>query len=141
MNFQRPRHRRAPAVIIVSLIDVLLVVLIFLMVTTTFKKDQPSFKIALPTAEHAQAGAKEGKPPMIVTIGTAEPFFYIESRPVTYDRLKSELASRAQANPQLKLAIRTDKDSPVGQYIRVMDAARAANVASVETYTEKPSKL
>lgn len=141
MKFQRFRRRRAPAVIIVSLIDVLLVVLIFLMVTTTFKKEQPSFKVALPTAEHSQAGGKEGLPPLIVTIATNEPYFYIESRPVTYDRLKSELMSRAQANPQLKLAIRADRQAPVGEYIRLMDAARGAKVASVETYTEKPGKL
>ena len=45
----RARHRRsAPSVIIISLIDVLMVVLIFLVVSTTFKDRLPAIDLALP---------------------------------------------------------------------------------------------
>ena len=52
------RKRRAPSVIIVSLIDILAILLIFFIVTTTFQRNQPQLQINLPeskTAEEAPA--------------------------------------------------------------------------------------
>ena len=42
------RKRRAPSIIIVSLVDILTILLIFFVVSTTFKKDQPEVQINLP---------------------------------------------------------------------------------------------
>ena len=41
------RKRRAPSIIIVSLVDILTILLIFFVVSTTFKKDQPEVEIHL----------------------------------------------------------------------------------------------
>src|ERR1700757_5181671 len=54
MNFA-VRKRRAPSIIIVSLVDVLTILLIFFVVSTTFKKDQPEVQINLPEAKTATA--------------------------------------------------------------------------------------
>jgi biopolymer transport protein ExbD len=134
MKFSTHKRRRTPSVIIVSLIDVLLVVLIFLMVTTAFK-DAPAFKIKLPeTMQTApQAGAKEN-PPLIITITTNTPTFYIARNPVTLDRLKAELAQRAKANPQLVVAIRADDQATYGNVVKVTEAAQAAHVKEVRTF-------
>jgi len=52
-------------VIIVALIDILIVLVIFLVVTTTFKQ-QPALKLALPESNQAkQSGAKEDAPLMV----------------------------------------------------------------------------
>ena len=59
MNFVKNKRRKVPSVIIVSLIDVLLVVLIFLMVSTTFKKEQPALKLALPESKVAKPGTAD----------------------------------------------------------------------------------
>src|SRR5690242_21013834 len=45
------RKRRAPSIIIVSLVDILTILLIFFVVSTTFKKDQPEMQINLPRSE------------------------------------------------------------------------------------------
>src|SRR5436853_6847882 len=68
MNFSGHKRRRPPSVIIGSLIDVLLVVLIFLMVTTAFK-DTPAFKVPLPETTHQppQPGMTAA-PPLTITI-------------------------------------------------------------------------
>ena len=65
MQFATRKRRGTPAVIIVSLIDVLIVVLIFLMVTTTFKQ-QPALKLALPESNQQKTGATADA--LIVTI-------------------------------------------------------------------------
>ncbi len=131
----RQRHR-APSVIIVSLIDVLLVVLIFLMVTTTFKKAEPMLKLALPESKQAKPGATDAKP-FIILVTTNAPYFYLGENPVTLDRLQSELEAAAKKDPQLKVTIKADKRSPFGEVIKLIDAAKTANVASINAITEK----
>ena len=140
MQFSGHKRRRAPTVIIVSLIDVLLVVLIFLMVTTTFKKEPPpAVKVNLPESKRAQAGASETKP-FIVTIATNSPYFYVGDKPVTLDRLQSELTAEVKKDPQTRVAIKADRRSPVGEFLKVLDAATAANVARdrISALVEKP---
>jgi len=131
----RQRHR-APSVIIVSLIDVLLVVLIFLMVTTTFKKAEPMLKLALPESKQAKPGATDAKP-FVILVTTNAPYFYLGENPVTLDRLQSELEAAAKKDPQLKVTIKADKRSPFGEVIKLIDAAKTANVASINAVTEK----
>ena len=45
------RKRRAPSIIIVSLVDILTILLIFFVVSTTFKRDQPEVQINLPDSK------------------------------------------------------------------------------------------
>ena len=56
------RKRRMPAVIIVSLIDILAILLIFVIVTTTFKRDQPAVVINLPDSKTATAAPAQTDP-------------------------------------------------------------------------------
>src|SRR6185503_6138838 len=53
------RKRRAPSIIIVSLVDILTILLIFFVVSTTFKKDQPEVQINLPDSKTAVNAAAE----------------------------------------------------------------------------------
>jgi len=71
MKFLTRRRKAAPAIVIISLIDVLVVLLVFLMVTTRFR-NTPSVALTLPeTREAPKAGASAEKPPMVVTIAAA----------------------------------------------------------------------
>ena len=140
MHFTSARHRRhAPSVIIVSLIDVLLVVLIFLMVTTTFKKVEPMLKLALPESKQAKPGISDSKP-FIIYISTNAPFFYLGERPVTLDHLQADLEAAAKKDPQLKVMIKADKRSPLGEAIKLIDIAKLAKVASINFVTEKAGR-
>lgn len=139
MHFKPRKNRRVPSVIIVSLIDVLLVVLIFLMVTTTAKKLEPALRLALPESKQAKPGASTDPKPFVVSVATNFPYFFIENRPLTIDQLQKELLAAAQKDPQLKLAIKADKRSPWGEVIKVIDAGKLAQVSSISAITEKPT--
>lgn len=134
MNFSAHKRRRTPSVIIVSLIDVLLVVLIFLMVTTAFK-DTPAFKINLAetTQQPPKAGVTE-TPPLVITITTNTPHFYLGKLAVTFDRLKAELTQRAKENPRLVVALRADDQAAYGNVVKVTEAAQAAQVREIRTF-------
>jgi len=56
---------------------------------------------------------------------------------VTGERLKQELLEAVAKTPDLRLAISTDKTAPVGQVVRVMDAAKEAKVKSVFMFTKE----
>lgn len=138
MYFQVRKRRQTPTVIIVALIDVLIVLLIFLMVTTTFKQ-QPSLRLALPeSSQSKKSGADEKELPLIVSIDAPGNLrLGTEARPVTAEQLLAELAVKASLNPELKLAINADKGAPFGQIVKVMDAAKAANIKTVSAFTKE----
>jgi biopolymer transport protein ExbD len=131
MQFTTRKRRQTPSVIIVSLIDVLIVVLIFLIVTTTFKQ-QPALKLALPESKQQKTGAAENS--LIVTISKQGPL-YLKADPVTLDTLQKRLVDAVRANPELTLAIRADTEAPWGQVVKVMDAAKAANIKVASAFT------
>src|SRR5881628_2484541 len=136
MHFTSSRQRhRAPSVIIVSLIDVLLVVLIFLMVTTTFKKAEPMLKLSLPESKQAKPGASETQP-FVIFVSTNAPFFYLGDKPVTIDRVQSELEAAAKKDPKLNVMVKADKSSPLWAAIKVLDAAKLANAGSINFVTD-----
>lgn len=134
MKFMTRKRRSAPTIIIISLIDILIVLLIFLMVSTTFKQ-QPALKLALPESKQAKPGASENSP-LEVTIAKQAPYLYLNRDPVTAERLQNELVSRVAKNPQLTLAIRADTDAPFGQIVKVMDIAKIAHVKAVSAFTK-----
>lgn len=137
MRFGRDKRRAAPSVIIVSLIDVLIVVLIFLMVTTHFKNKEATLKLALPESKDAKPGSSKDPKPFMVQVTTNFPFFYIENTPVTMDRLQNELAAAARVNPKVNVTIRADKTAHYGDVFKVIEAARLAQVGSINAVVEK----
>lgn len=138
MHFHVRKRQQTPTVIIVALIDVLIVLLIFLMVTTTFKQ-QPSLKLALPeSSQSKKSGADEKDLPLVVSIDAPGNLrLGAEARPVTAEQLLAELTMKASLNPELKLAISADKGAPFGQIVKVMDAAKSANIKSVNAFTKE----
>src|SRR5260221_12375333 len=130
------RRHRAPSVIIVSLIDVLLVVLIFLMVTTTFKKVEPILKLALPESKQAKPGPSDAKP-FIIFVSSNAPYYYLGEKPVTLDRLQAEIDAAAKKDPQLNVMIKADKSTPLGIGIKIIDPAKLAHAGSINFITEK----
>lgn len=140
MRFYVRKRRNAPAVIIVALIDVLIVLLIYLMVTTTFKQ-QPALKLALPESSQAQKTGAQENAPLVVSIDPKGNFrLGPEGKPVTAERLKSELIDAAAKTPGLTLAISSDKQAPFGQIVKVMDAAKEAKIKMVNAFTKEAAK-
>jgi biopolymer transport protein ExbD len=138
MRFTTRKRRQAPAVIIISLIDILIVLLIFLMVTTSFKQT-PALKLALPESKQPRQGTSSDAA-MIVTIAKNEPRFYLDTKLVTFQRLQEELTARAKKDPKVSVSIRADTDAPWGQVIRVLDAAKAANIKTINSFTKPPDQ-
>src|ERR1035437_9682734 len=144
MRFLVRKRRTAPAVIIVALIDVLIVLVIFLLVTTTFKQ-QPAMHLTLPESTQALKSGANENPPLVVSIGADGGLhigFGANADVIMPGVLRGRLQSEAAKNPQLKLAVRADKDAHWEKIVQIMDAAKKANlnVKSVSAFTKEPDK-
>jgi len=141
MHFHVQKRKQTPVVIIVALVDVLIVLLIFLMVTTTFKQ-QPALKLALPESSHGEKTSAQDAAPLIISIA-ADGSVHLgqDSVAVTTDALKAQLAAAVEKNPELQVALNADKNAPVGQLFKVMDAAKDAGLKKpVNAFTKEAAK-
>jgi len=140
MHFRVRKHRTTPGVIIVALVDVLIVLLIFLMVTTTFKQ-QATLKVSLPESGQAQKSGASDNPPFVVTIkADDDKIYYLDKLAVTFDQMRSTPLTKAQQNPNLILAINADEKAPWGKIVKVRDAAVEAKIKTFVAFTKDSAK-
>jgi biopolymer transport protein ExbD len=140
MHFRVHKRRQAPAVIIVALIDVLIVLLIFLMVTSTFRQ-QPAIPLALPQSTQAQKPGSSENAPLIVSIDEKGALRVgTDSQPITLDQLKSALQAQVEKKPDLVVAVSADKNSPLGEFVKVWDIAKEVKVKAVNLSAKEVGK-
>ena len=126
------RKRRAPSIIIISLVDILTILLIFFVVSTTFKKDQPEVQINLPESQTATKAPAE-KDHAIVSVD-ANDAVSLDGRSLPVEEL--ELAVRELiAAKKASLALQADKKASFGTIIKVMDALKLAGVKNLPAFT------
>ena len=135
MRFLPRKNRNPPTVIVVALIDVLMVVLIFMVVSTTFK-NQAAVRLALPESSQSQQEPSVNRS-LIVTVAKKPPYFYLGSVPIGEGALEEEIKKALEVNPERQLSIRSDTDAPFGKIIKVMDAAKSAGVKGVKAFTRE----
>ena len=130
------RQRRMPQVIIVSLIDIFAILLIFVIVTTTFRRIQPEVTIKLPESKSAVA-ADSSDEPVLLSITEAEEIF-LDAKPVSLDELTAAVRKLITEKGRPSLAMKADKKVSYGFLIQVLDALKEAGVkGNLSAFTEK----
>ncbi len=135
MNFQRRRSRDEPEINLIPMIDVLLVILIFLMVTTSYAK-YAELQINLPQAsgEAVKALVK----PINVAVDSSE-HYAINNSGISYTGIGSLVASlKAAAGDQADptIVINADAKATHQSVINVMEAARQAGYGRITFTTQ-----
>jgi len=134
MNF-RPGNRDEPEINLIPFIDVLLVVLIFLMLTTTYSKfTELQVKLPVADAEQLRTHPKE----VLVAISSAGRYAInkevLEGAGV--DTLTNALTRAAQGNRDVVVTINADAAATHQSVIQVMDAARRAGLVQITFATQ-----
>jgi biopolymer transport protein ExbD len=130
----RPRQHEDPEINLISLIDVLLVLLIFFMVSTTFQQEG-RVKVQLPQASQIPLprGTRE---PMVITI-TAEGGYRVNERALINanpETLRSALVKEA-GTERGPLTIRADARSTHQAVVTAMDVAGKLGFAQLNIAT------
>lgn len=128
------KKRRAPSIIIVSLVDVLTILLIFFVVSTTFKRDQPEVQINLPDAKTATKAPAELEH-AIVTVDQNDDI-KLDGRAILADELENAVRDLPETRKS-SLALQADKKASFGTIIKVMDALKLAGVKNLPAFTRE----
>lgn len=139
MNFQRRRSRDEPEINLIPMIDVLLVILIFLMVTTSYAK-YSELQISLPQAS-GEAVVAQAKP-INVAVDASE-HYAVNNRGVSYTGIESLVVSLKNAagdESDPTIIINADAKAPHQSVINVMEAARRAGYGRITFTTQSQSK-
>lgn len=131
--FNIPKHKRKPTINITSLIDVMFLLLIFFMVSSTFK-DEQAIEISLPQAESSVQQDVTSHEILVDREGG----IYFEQTGVEEDELRETLRGLLAADPGVALVLRADKEADFGRVIRVIDIARELNAANLVIPTDLP---
>jgi len=133
------RKRKSPVIILVSLIDILAILLIFFIVTTTFRKEQPRLQINLPESKSAESVASENQKPLLLQVKGAEEIT-LDNQPVTLEALAATLKGARDANPDRPIAMQADREAPFGVVVRVLDALKQAGIKNIPAFTQPEAR-
>ncbi len=98
------------------LIDVIFMLLVFFIMTTTFSK--PVLEIMLPQAQNTDAGKKQEE--IVISVDAEGKFFY-NSEEVDLNFISETI----DKNPDATLNLYIDKDTPFKSFVHIVDKAKA----------------
>lgn len=137
----RPRRRPVPAIPIVSLIDIMVILLIFFIATTTFREKKMEVKINLPESKSmgAAAPSEEVRKSIMVTPNKE---VFLDGNPTTPEKLGEALIRLKETNPNTKLELQADTETPLGLLMQIWDALRSAgySVNDVPARIQRPGQ-
>jgi biopolymer transport protein ExbD len=120
MKFRVRKRNREPQVVMVSLIDVVLQLVIFLVLTSTFKIGEVSIDIALPAVESAAAAVEDGITVELDGSGRIT----VAGREMSRAALKDLFRMESQRENARSVVIRADSTASHGEVVALIDLAR-----------------
>ncbi len=138
MNFQRGRQKEHLEINLVPLIDVMMVILIFLMITTTYSK-YTELQINLPSADADRQLERSNEVNVLVN---AQGQYVVNHTPYAFVSVEQFAGVLKRAGDTLRepvVVISADANASHQSVVRVMEAARAAGLQQI-TFTTQGSR-
>ncbi len=138
MNF-RPRLREEPEINLIPFIDVLLVVLIFLMLSTTYSKFT-ELQLTLPVAD---ADALRDHPQEVLVTVSGDGAYTVNAVPLagrTVDTIVAALRDGARAGKETVVVVSADASAKHQAVVTVMEAARRSGLPQITFATQSSSQ-
>ncbi|MDR2839209.1 MAG: biopolymer transporter ExbD [Azonexus sp.] len=139
MKFQRGQSREEPEINLVPMIDVLLVIIIFLMLTTTYSK-YSGLEINLPTADASQPNEQPNEIDVAVTAGGQ---VLIDKAPLAatdVETIATALRRAAGEREAPLIVINADAKATHQSVIDIMQAAQNAGYPHISFATQTPAR-
>jgi biopolymer transport protein ExbD len=133
------KRKRTPQIIIVSLIDIFAMLLIFFIVTTTFKTAESELSIKLPESKTATQ-AENPTDPLVLAITSDEKIVFDDRSLKSVDDLASALEEAQKKTPARPLAMKADQKVSFGFLVQVLDSLKKAGVKNLPTFTKAPDQ-
>ncbi len=138
--FDPAKAQRPPAIRLINLVDVLFILLIFFIATTTFRASSPTaVKLVLPEAKTAEEVGREKVERLSIAVSSDETI-YLDNKPIALSTLEQTLRDAKEKNPKLQVQFSADKTVTYGTVVAIVDAARAAGIPDITAFTKKSAK-
>jgi biopolymer transport protein ExbD len=134
MEMRSGRKKRSLVINITSLIDVMFLLLIFFMVSTTFLS-QPAIKLELPDAEHSETVRQT---PLVVHVDPTGRI-YLNDEPVEIPLLEEALRQRLADDVEKSVVFKADSRVSHGRVVEVLDVIKGAGVRKL-SFGTKPKE-
>jgi biopolymer transport protein ExbD len=134
MQFSNGRPRRV-ALEMTPLIDVVLMLVIFFMLTTTFVLS-PGIEVELPRGQTSQEPRERDA---VITM-TREGEVYYQDAQVSLETLRAALQRAHVHQPELRVVIKADTLVPHGRVVAVMDMAKSLGIDHLAVATSPPEQ-
>lgn len=118
-----------PGINLTSMLDIVLLLIIFFMIGTQFKDNEKQYDIQLPTV--ADATALTGQPDELVINVTADGGYIFKSVPRSLTDLEAELKAARERFPGQGVVVRGDGNGRYQPVMDVMSACRRAGIRNV----------
>lgn len=135
MKFPHPNKKDA-SFNLTPLIDVVFLLLIFFMLTTTFVNLENRIKVDLPTGDFAAAEPSEN---IIVTI-TENNTIYLNGKLIDPLKLTESIAAEIKDEPEKIVILEADKNVLHGKVIRVLDLLKKGGAERIAIATQPAEK-
>ncbi len=119
----RPGKRRKVFINITSMIDVMFMLLVFLMISSTFL-DQPGIKLELPSAESSTVVEQKDYVLFVDKAGK----MYLNDKDIALDNLEARIKDALPKMKDSALILKADQDVTHGTVVRIMDIVRKGGV-------------
>ena len=139
MNFQRGRVREEPEINLIPMIDVLLVILIFLMITTTYSKFS-GLEINLPTADVESQKDQPNEINVVVTAGGDVLVNRVQVPARNVDSIGMALKRAAGNGKEPVVIINADAKATHQSVIDVMQAAQQSGLSHISFATQQTQR-
>ena len=124
MNFYQKR-RRTPALQIISMVDILIILLIFLVVNTTFKDLSSALNVSLPSSREMALGTAADEGRLSLTVTKEEKIFLADAAIAAPD-LAAALIQLKSSQPNARLELKVDEKASFGLLIQLWDSLSKA---------------
>ncbi|MBF0382372.1 MAG: biopolymer transporter ExbD [Magnetococcales bacterium] len=119
---------------VTPLVDVVFLLLIFFMVTTTFSTEK-GIKLDLPKAKTAEKFSADLKDKDISVKVDTNGLYYIDGVLVSNEQLPAALLTASHNKKDMLIHVQADKNSSHGSIVHLMDTARRMNLTRFSLIT------
>jgi biopolymer transport protein ExbD len=132
MKLNKLRLERSPQIMIIPMIDIILFLLVFFMMSTLYMQEQNTIPVVLPQTSTAQPNQASFVP---ITI-TAQGNILFNQDEIPPELLTARIQAEFFRDPETVFIIKGDSQAEYGKVISILDELKKAGVRKITVATE-----
>ena len=127
------KNREESEINITPMLDIVFIMLIFFIVTTSFVKE-----ISIDVNRPTKSPIKEQKKSEVISVRiSGEGQIFVQDRLITLDAVRANIESNLALNPQATVVVVSDREADAGFLVKVIDQSRLAGARNVSLAAQK----